>query len=74
LSPECSAHATWPGREERWIGSALRECLYLEVFHTAEQRRRGMTAWIEHYNRERPHLALQGSPPPVRLQQLMTAS
>lgn len=62
------------GKVERWIGSALRECLYLEVFHSSEQRRRGLMAWIEHYNRQRPHLALNGSPPLVRLQQLMTVS
>ena len=62
------------GKVERWIGSALRECLYLEVFHSAEQRRRGLLAWIEHYNRSRPHLALNGSPPLVRLQQLMATS
>jgi transposase InsO family protein len=62
------------GKVERWIGSALRECLYLEVFASADQRRRGLMAWIDHYNRERPHLALNGSPPLVKLQQLMTAS
>ncbi|MFP5316660.1 MAG: integrase core domain-containing protein, partial [Actinomycetes bacterium] len=62
------------GKVERWIGSALRECLYLEVFHSAEQRRRGLIRWIDHYNRERPHLALNGSPPLVRLQQLMAVS
>lgn len=62
------------GKVERWIGSALRECLYLEVFHNAEQRRRRLATWIDHYNRERPHLALNGSPPLVRLQQLMTVS
>lgn len=62
------------GKVERWIGSALRECLYLQVFHSAEQRRRGLMAWIEHYNRARPHLALNGSPPLARLQELMAAS
>ncbi|HEX2766062.1 MAG TPA: IS481 family transposase [Candidatus Limnocylindria bacterium] len=62
------------GKVERWIGSALRECLYLEVFHSAEQRWWGLAAWIDHYNRERPHLALNGSPPLVRLQQLMNTS
>lgn len=60
------------GKVERWIGSALRECLYLEVFHSSEQRRRRLAAFIDYYNAERPHLALQGSPPLVRLHQLMT--
>lgn len=62
------------GKVERWIGSALRECLYLEVFASAEQRRRGLMGWIEHYNRERPHLALNGNPPLARLQQLMAVT
>jgi len=59
---------------ERWTGSALRECLYLEVFHSADQRRRGLDTWIDHYSRERPHLALNASPPLVGLQQAVAAS
>jgi len=62
------------GKVERWIGTVLRECLYLEVFHSSEQRQRRLVAFIAYYNAERPHLALQGSPPLVRLQQLMATA
>lgn len=62
------------GKVERWIRTVLSECLYLEVFSSGEQRRRRLAWFVPYYNDRRPHLALQGSPPRTRLQQLLSAA
>lgn len=62
------------GKVERWIRTVLSECLYLEVFASGEQRRRRLAWFVPYYNDRRPHLALQGSPPRTRLQQLLRAA
>lgn len=62
------------GKVERWIRTVLSECLYLEVFTSGEQRRRRLAWFVRFYNDRRPHLALQGSPPRTRLQQLLRAA
>jgi len=59
------------GKVERWIRTVLSECLYLEVFASGEQRRRRLAWFVPFYNDRRPHLALQGSSPRTRLQQLL---
>lgn len=59
------------GKAERWMRTVLSECLYLEVFASGEQRRRRLAAFVPFYNDRRPHLALQGSPPRTRLNQLL---
>jgi len=63
------------GKVERWIRTVLRECLYLAVFASSEQRRRALGRFIAFYNDRRPHLAFKGGPPPrQRLAQLMAAA
>ena len=66
-------HPQTNGKAERWIQTALRECLYLEVFHDSAQRRAGLTRFTAWYNAYRPHRALQGLSPRARLTQLQAA-
>ena len=61
------------GKAERWIQTALRECLYLEVFHGSAERRQGLQRFIQWYNWHRPHRALKGLSPSSRLTQLQAA-
>ncbi|MGH3428618.1 MAG: IS481 family transposase [Candidatus Dormibacteria bacterium] len=61
------------GKAERWIRSALSECLYLEVFSTGAERQARLKGWVDWYNLHRPHRALGGLPPARRLGQLRAA-
>jgi transposase InsO family protein len=61
------------GKVERWIQTALRECLYLWAFDSSDERRERLQAWVRWYNRHRPHRSLQGLPPTRRLAQLRAA-
>lgn len=61
------------GKAERWIQTALRECLYLWAFDSSEQRRERLQGWVRWYNRHRPHRSLQGLPPTRRLAQRRAA-
>jgi transposase InsO family protein len=55
------------GKVERWIRTALSECLYLEVFASTEGRRLALSRFIGYYNGVRPHLGLGGRTPRQRL-------
>lgn len=66
-------HPQTNGKAERWIQTALRECLYLEVFHSGDQRRDGLDRFVRWYNTHRPHRALRGATPSARLRQLTAA-
>lgn len=66
-------HPQTNGKAERWIQTALRECLYLEVFHDCEQRQAGLSQFVRWYNTHRPHRALKGMSPQARLTQLQAA-
>lgn len=66
-------HPQTNGKAERWIQTALRECLYLEVFHESDQRREGLHRFVQWYNAHRPHRALKGLSPSARLTQLQAA-
>jgi transposase InsO family protein len=66
-------HPQTNGKAERWIQTALRECLYLEVFHDSVQRREGLQGFVGWYNAQRPHRALKGLSPSARLTQLQAA-
>jgi transposase InsO family protein len=66
-------HPQTNGKAERWIQTALRECLYLEVFHGSDERRAALTKFIQWYNAHRPHRALKGLSPSARLSQLQAA-
>jgi transposase InsO family protein len=61
------------GKVERWIQTALRECLYRWAFDSSDERREQLQAWVRWYNRHRPHRSLQGLPPTRRLAQLRAA-
>jgi transposase InsO family protein len=66
-------HPQTNGKAERWIQTALRECLYLEVFNSSEQRLHGLDQFVRWYNLHRPHRAHKGLPPSARLAQLQAA-
>jgi transposase InsO family protein len=51
-TPQANAHC------ERFIGTALRECLDWVIPINEHHLRRVLAEWIRHYNRERPHSAL----------------
>lgn len=66
-------HPQTNGKAERWIQTALRECLYLEVFHGSDQRCDALLRFVGWYNAHRPHRALNGLSPSARLTQLQAA-
>ena len=55
------------GKAERFIQTCLREWLYATPYAASAQRTAAMAPWIEHYNLERPHAALNSQPPISRL-------
>lgn len=61
------------GKAERWIRTVLSECLYVEVFHAADERRLALRRFIGYYNQQRPHLGIGGRTPSQRLEQLLAA-
>ena len=61
------------GKAERWIRTVLSECLYVEVFHSPDERRLALTRFIDYYNEQRPHLGIDGRTPRQRLAELMAA-
>ena len=48
---------------ERLWRSLKYECVYLHAFETGSEARRGIGAWINYYNRERPHSGIGGLTP-----------
>jgi len=48
---------------ERLWRSLKYECVYIHAWETGTQARRGIGAWIDCYNTERPHSALDGRTP-----------
>jgi transposase InsO family protein len=59
------------GKAERFIQSALREWAYARAYPRSEMRIAAMTAWIQYYNRERPHMGIRGLAPQQRLYNLV---
>jgi transposase InsO family protein len=55
------------GKAERFIQTLLREWAYARPYRTSNQRTRRLPAWLEFYNRRRPHTALGYRPPISRL-------
>jgi transposase InsO family protein len=55
------------GKAERFIQTMLREWAYARPYRTSNQRTRRLPAWLEYYNRRRPHTALGYRPPISRL-------
>ncbi|MGA7913129.1 MAG: IS481 family transposase [Candidatus Dormiibacterota bacterium] len=56
-------HPQSNGKAERWIRTALTECLYLEVFSSPAERALALTAFVRYYNDLRPHLGINGLTP-----------
>lgn len=48
---------------ERLWRSCKYECVYLNLFETGSELRKGLQKWIGHYNTNRPHSALDGQTP-----------
>ena len=48
---------------ERLWRSLKYECVYLHVFETGSEVRRGINKWMQHYNADRPHSSLDGATP-----------
>lgn len=59
------------GKAERFIQTSLREWAYARTYQNSECRNAAMPAWIDEYNRTRPHSALGGLPPFKRLNNLL---
>lgn len=55
------------GKAERFIQTLQREWAYGVVYSTSDDRNAALPAWLERYNRVRPHGALGALPPWTRL-------
>ncbi|HEY6058739.1 MAG TPA: IS481 family transposase [Candidatus Limnocylindrales bacterium] len=61
------------GKVERWMRTVLGECLYLEVFNHATERRLALERFVRYYNEARPHLGIGGRTPRQRLNEKLAA-
>lgn len=48
---------------ERWFRSLKCECIYINEFNTPKELRRGIEAYVQEYNNERPHSQHSGDYP-----------
>ena len=61
-------HCPWQnGKVERFNRTLQIEWAYRQVFHTNQERAAALAPWLEFYNTERRHTALDGRPPISRL-------
>lgn len=61
-------HCPWQnGKVERLNRTLQAEWAYRQVFTTNTERTNALPIWLEHYNTQRPHSALDGHPPISRL-------
>jgi transposase InsO family protein len=58
------------GKAERFIQTSLREWAYAQPYQTSAARADAMLPWITEYNTRRPHSALNGKAPLIRLASL----
>jgi transposase InsO family protein len=58
------------GKAERFIRTMLGGWAYGAIYGNSEERRRGLSGWLEFYNRRRPHGSLGRRAPLERLQAL----
>ena len=57
------------GKAERFIQTSLREWAYARPYASSQERSTALMPWLDHYNTERPHTALDHNPPAARLRQ-----
>jgi transposase InsO family protein len=60
------------GKAERFIQTMLREWAYAASYQDSRQRVNALRPWLRYYNLHRPHMALDGRPPIVRLNNLVS--
>lgn len=61
-------HCPWQnGKVERFNRTLQTEWAYRQPFTSNQQRRDALAPWLEHYNTERRHTALEGQPPTSRV-------
>jgi transposase InsO family protein len=58
------------GKAERFIRTLLDRWAYAAIYASSAERTLALTAWLDHYNRRRPHGSLNHQPPLSRLAQL----
>jgi len=51
------------GKAERFIGTLQREWAYARLYRSNDDRLRSLPAWVDAYNRRRPHAGLEGQTP-----------
>jgi transposase InsO family protein len=59
------------GKAERFIQTSLREWAYARAYQTSAERTHAMQPWINAYNTQRPHSALDGKPPFEKLNNVL---
>ena len=55
------------GKAERFIRTLVEEWAYARLYTDNESRLTALPAWVDFYNRLRPHTALRGQPPMAQL-------
>jgi transposase InsO family protein len=58
------------GKAERFIRTLLGGWAYGAIYRDSHERTAALAAWIDFYNRRRPHGALSHKPPTARLNEL----
>jgi transposase InsO family protein len=58
------------GKAERFIRTLLDRWAYAAIYASSAERTLALQAWLDHYNRRRPHSSLNHQPPLSRLAQL----
>ena len=51
------------GKAERFIGTLQREWAYARLYRSNDERLATLAAWVDAYNRRRPHIGLDGQTP-----------
>jgi len=59
------------GKAERFIQTSLRERAYARAYLSSAERTHAMHPWIADCNHRRPHSALGGQPPALRLNNVL---
>jgi len=67
-APNANAHM------ERWVGSVRRECLDRLLIFGRRQLEHVLRVYVRHYNRQRPHRALDLRPPDSRTRSTVRAN